>query len=184
MNQDDIIGPWSEDKLQLLGKYLHAYTFIMQGQRWCRNGYHYIDAFAGTGKARARDEERHVDGSPPAALDFFHNIPKMRRILQTLAGLGLGYVKLGQSAPSLSGGEAQRVKLAKELARAATGDPVYILDEPTIGLHFGDIKKLLDVLHRLTDAGNSVVVIEHNLDVINTADWIVGLAPEGGDAGG
>jgi excinuclease ABC subunit A len=118
------------------------------------------------------------------ALDFYANVPKVKRILQTLADVGLGYIKLGQSAPTLSGGEAQRVKLAKELARAATGDTVYILDEPTTGLHFADIQKLLDVLHRLTDAGNTVIVIEHNLDVIKTADWIVDLGPEGGDGGG
>jgi excinuclease ABC subunit A len=118
------------------------------------------------------------------ALEFFANVPKVKRILQTLADVGLGYIKLGQSATTLSGGEAQRVKLAKELARVSTGDTVYILDEPTTGLHFADIQNLLDVLHRLTDAGNTVVVIEHNLDVIKTADWIVDLGPEGGDAGG
>jgi excinuclease ABC subunit A len=118
------------------------------------------------------------------ALAFFGNIPAIRRILQTLADVGLGYVKLGQSATTLSGGEAQRVKLARELARVATGDTVYILDEPTTGLHFADIQRLLDVLHRLTDAGNTVIVIEHNLDVIKTADWVIGLGPEGGAAGG
>jgi len=118
------------------------------------------------------------------ALEFFENVPKVRRILQTLADVGLGYIKLGQSATTLSGGEAQRIKLSRELARQATGDTVYILDEPTTGLHFADIQKLLDVLHRLTDAGNTVVVIEHNLDVIKTADWIVDLGPEGGDEGG
>jgi excinuclease ABC subunit A len=118
------------------------------------------------------------------ALAFFENVPKVRRILQTLVDVGMGYVKLGQAATTLSGGEAQRVKLAKELARVATGDTVYILDEPTTGLHFADIQKLLDVLHRLTDAGNTVIVIEHNLDVIKTADWIVDLGPEGGDEGG
>ncbi len=118
------------------------------------------------------------------ALDHFENIPKIQRKLQTLADVGLGYIKLGQSATTLSGGEAQRVKLAKELSRVSTGDTVYILDEPTTGLHFADIQKLLDVLHRLTDAGNTVIVIEHNLDVIKTADWIVDLGPEGGDDGG
>jgi excinuclease ABC subunit A len=118
------------------------------------------------------------------AYEFFGNVPKVKRILQTLVDVGLGYIKLGQSATTLSGGEAQRVKLAKELARVATGDTVYILDEPTTGLHFADIQKLLDVLHRLTDAGNTVIVIEHNLDVIKTADWLVDLGPEGGDEGG
>jgi excinuclease ABC subunit A len=118
------------------------------------------------------------------ALDHFANIPKIQRKLQTLADVGLGYIKLGQSATTLSGGEAQRVKLAKELSRVSTGDTIYILDEPTTGLHFADIQKLLDVLHRLTDAGNTVIVIEHNLDVIKTADWIIDLGPEGGDGGG
>ncbi len=118
------------------------------------------------------------------ALQHFANIPRIERKLQTLVDVGLGYVKLGQSATTLSGGEAQRVKLAKELSRTSTGDTVYILDEPTTGLHFADIQKLLDVLHRLTDAGNTVIVIEHNLDVIKTADWIVDLGPEGGDGGG
>jgi excinuclease ABC subunit A len=118
------------------------------------------------------------------ALEHYGNIPKIKRRLQTLADVGLGYIKLGQSATTLSGGEAQRVKLAKELSRVATGDTVYILDEPTTGLHFADIQKLLDVLHRLTDAGNTVIVIEHNLDVIKTADWIIDLGPEGGDGGG
>jgi excinuclease ABC subunit A len=118
------------------------------------------------------------------ALAFFANHAKIVRILQTLQDVGLGYVKIGQSALTLSGGEAQRVKLAKELCRPDTGRTVYILDEPTTGLHFADIQKLLDVLHRLTDAGNTVIIIEHNLDVIKTADWIVDLGPEGGDAGG
>jgi excinuclease ABC subunit A len=118
------------------------------------------------------------------ALEHFANIPKIQRKLQTLVDVGLGYIKLGQSATTLSGGEAQRVKLSKELSRVSTGDTVYILDEPTTGLHFADIQKLLDVLHRLTDAGNTVIVIEHNLDVIKTADWIVDLGPEGGAGGG
>jgi excinuclease ABC subunit A len=118
------------------------------------------------------------------ALEHYGNIPKVQRRLQTLADVGLGYIKLGQSATTLSGGEAQRVKLAKELSRVSTGDTLYILDEPTTGLHFADIQKLLDVLHRLTDAGNTVIVIEHNLDVIKTADWLIDLGPEGGDGGG
>ena len=118
------------------------------------------------------------------ALTFFEAHPAISRQLQTLHDVGLDYVKLGQSATTLSGGEAQRVKLAKELGRVATGRTLYILDEPTTGLHFADIQKLLDVLHRLTDAGNTVVVVEHNLDVIKTADWIIDLGPEGGDAGG
>jgi len=125
-----------------------------------------------------------LDMDVDEAFDFFANIPKVNRILQTLVDVGLGYVKLGQSATTLSGGEAQRIKLARELARFSTGDTVYILDEPTTGLHFADIQKLLDVLHRLTDAGNTVIVIEHNLDVIKTADWITDLGPEGGDEGG
>ena len=118
------------------------------------------------------------------ALAFFEHVPKVKRILQTLVDVGLGYVKLGQSATTLSGGEAQRIKLSKQLARVSTGDTVYILDEPTTGLHFADIQRLLNVLHRLTDAGNTVIVIEHNLEVIKTADWIVDLGPEGGDGGG
>ena len=117
-------------------------------------------------------------------LSFFENIPRIRRKLETLNDVGLGYVKLGQSATTLSGGEAQRVKLASELSKRATGKTLYLLDEPTTGLHFEDIKKLLSVLQRLTDAGNSVTVIEHNLDVIKTADWIIDLGPEGGERGG
>ena len=118
------------------------------------------------------------------SLVFFENIPRIRRKQETLNDVGLGYVKLGQAATTLSGGEAQRVKLASELSKRATGRTLYLLDEPTTGLHFEDIKKLLAVLQRLTDAGNSVVVIEHNLDVIKTSDWIIDLGPEGGDAGG
>ncbi|MBC8508361.1 MAG: excinuclease ABC subunit UvrA [Anaerolineales bacterium] len=125
-----------------------------------------------------------LDMDVQEALTFFENHPKIRRILQTLHDVGLDYVKLGQSALTLSGGEAQRVKLAKELSRVATGRTVYILDEPTTGLHFADIQRLLDVLHRLVDAGNTVIIIEHNLDVIRTADWIIDLGPEGGDKGG
>jgi excinuclease ABC subunit A len=118
------------------------------------------------------------------ALRFFENIPKIRRKLQTLYDVGLGYIRLGQSATTLSGGEAQRIKLSRELSRRATGQTLYILDEPTTGLHFADIQRLLSVLNRLVDAGNSVVIIEHHPDVIKTADWIIDLGPEGGDAGG
>jgi excinuclease ABC subunit A len=118
------------------------------------------------------------------ALEFFASVPRVCRILQTLHDVGLDYIKLGQPATTLSGGEAQRVKLAKELARVATGRTIYILDEPTTGLHFADVQHLLRVLHRLVDAGNTVLVIEHNLDVIKTADWVIDMGPEGGDGGG
>ncbi len=125
-----------------------------------------------------------LDMDVQTALEFFDNVPRIKRILQTLHDVGLDYIKLGQSATTLSGGEAQRVKLAKELARVATGRTMYILDEPTTGLHFADVQRLLTVLHRLVDAGNTVLVIEHNLDVIKTADWIIDMGPEGGDGGG
>jgi excinuclease ABC subunit A len=118
------------------------------------------------------------------ALQLFKNHPTIRRALETLADVGLGYIALGQSSPTLSGGEAQRVKLSRELSKRSTGRTLYILDEPTTGLHFEDIKKLLRVLDRLVEAGNTVVVIEHNLDVIKTADWVIDMGPEGGDAGG
>ena len=117
-------------------------------------------------------------------LEFFSSIPKIKRKLQTLYDVGLGYVKIGQPATTLSGGEAQRVKLSTELSRRSTGKTVYILDEPTTGLHTADVHKLIEVLHRLVDNGNSVIVIEHNLDVIKSADWILDLGPEGGDEGG
>jgi excinuclease ABC subunit A len=118
------------------------------------------------------------------AVEFLANIQKIKRKLETLRDVGLGYIKLGQSATTLSGGEAQRVKLAKELGKRSTGRTIYILDEPTTGLHFDDINRLLDVLHRLVATGNSVVIIEHNLDVIKTADHIIDLGPEGGSRGG
>jgi excinuclease ABC subunit A len=118
------------------------------------------------------------------AFDFFQAIPPIRSKLQTLTDVGLGYITLGQSATTLSGGESQRVKLSKELSRRATGRTLYILDEPTTGLHFADTQKLLDMLNQLVESGNTVVVIEHNLDVIKTADWIIDLGPEGGDRGG
>jgi excinuclease ABC subunit A len=118
------------------------------------------------------------------AMEFFRAVPNVSRRLQTLLDVGLGYIKLGQSATTLSGGEAQRVKLSQELSKRDTGRTLYILDEPTTGLHFHDIKLLLKVLHTLRDAGNTLVIIEHNLDVIKTADWVIDMGPEGGDRGG
>ena len=118
------------------------------------------------------------------ALHFFENQPRIQPKIQALWDVGLDYVKLGQSSTTLSGGEAQRVKLATELSRKATGRTIYLLDEPTTGLHMADVQKLMDVLNRLVDAGNTVIVIEHNLDVIKSADYIVDLGPEGGDKGG
>ncbi len=135
-------------------------------------------------KFRGKSIAEVLDMTVDKALEFFAAFPKIYRQLKTLQDVGLGYIKLGQPATTLSGGEAQRVKLAAELSRRATGRTVYILDEPTTGLHFADIAKLLDVLHRLVDAGNTVIVIEHNLDVIKTADYIVDLGPEGGARGG
>ena len=125
-----------------------------------------------------------LDMTAEEALEFFAPVPKIAEKLRTLCDVGLGYVKLGQPSTTLSGGEAQRVKLATELSRRATGRTIYILDEPTTGLHADDVRKLLDVLQRLTDAGNTVLVIEHNLDVIKCADHLIDLGPEGGDGGG
>jgi excinuclease ABC subunit A len=118
------------------------------------------------------------------AAEFFAPVPSIATKLQTLVDVGLSYVRLGQNATTLSGGEAQRVKLAKELSKRSTGNALYVLDEPTTGLHFHDIAQLLRVLLRLRDAGNTIVVIEHNLDVIKTADWVIDLGPEGGTGGG
>jgi excinuclease ABC subunit A len=125
-----------------------------------------------------------LDMTVEEAADFFKAVPPIREKMETLKRVGLGYVKVGQQATTLSGGEAQRVKLSKELSRRATGKTLYILDEPTTGLHFEDVKKLLEVLHELVDQGNTVIVIEHNLDVVKTADWLVDFGPEGGDGGG
>jgi excinuclease ABC subunit A len=125
-----------------------------------------------------------LDMTVTAAAEFFSEIPGLQRKLRTLHDVGLGYVKLGQQATTLSGGEAQRVKLSAELSKVGTGNTLYILDEPTTGLHFEDIRMLLDVLSKLVEKGNTVIVIEHNLDVIKTADWVIDLGPGGGDAGG
>ena len=118
------------------------------------------------------------------ALEFFKAVPTIRNKIQTLYDVGLGYIRLGQPSTQLSGGEAQRIKLATELSKRSTGKTIYILDEPTTGLHFEDVNKLISILQKLTDAGNTVLVIEHNLDVIKTADYIIDMGPEGGDGGG
>jgi excinuclease ABC subunit A len=125
-----------------------------------------------------------LDKTVEEALPLLENVPQIKVKLQTLIDVGLGYIKLGQSATTLSGGEAQRIKLAKELSKRATGRTLYILDEPTTGLHFDDVRKLLDVLHQLVSLGNTVLVVEHNLDVIKSADWVIDLGPDGGDEGG
>ncbi len=125
-----------------------------------------------------------LDMTVEEAAEFFKAVPRVRETFKTLHRVGLDYIHVGQQATTLSGGEAQRVKLAKELSKRATGRTLYILDEPTTGLHFHDVKKLLEVLHELVSQGNTVVVIEHNLEVIKTADWVIDLGPEGGDGGG
>ena len=125
-----------------------------------------------------------LDMTVEEAVPFFENLPSIRRKIETLNDVGLSYVKLGQPSTTLSGGEAQRIKLATELSKRSTGNTIYILDEPTTGLHFADVHKLVDILHRLADSGNTVVVIEHNLDVIKTADYIIDMGPDGGDRGG
>ena len=125
-----------------------------------------------------------LDMTVEEAMSLFENIPQIKRQLQILTDVGLGYIRLGQPAPTLSGGEAQRVKLARELGKRPTGRTLYLLDEPTTGLHFDDINKLINVLNRLVEGGNTVVVVEHNMDVIKVADYVIDLGPEGGDKGG
>ncbi len=125
-----------------------------------------------------------LDMTCEEALEFFSALPRLAQKLQTMVDVGLGYVKLGQPSTQLSGGEAQRVKLATELSRRATGRTLYVLDEPTTGLHMADVEKLNEVIQRLADAGNSLVIIEHNLDVIKTADYVIDMGPDGGDRGG
>ena len=132
-------------------------------------------------KYRSKTIAKVLEMSVTDALEFFKNIPPVKKKLQTLSDVGLGYIHLGQQATTLSGGEAQRVKLATELSKVSSAKTLYILDEPTTGLHFEDIRLLLTVLQRLVERGNTVIVIEHNLDVIKTADWIIDLGPEGGD---
>jgi excinuclease ABC subunit A len=148
----------------------------------CKGGRYNRDTLDVTFKGKNVAEV--LDMSCEEGSEFFANQPVIARHLTTLVDVGLGYVRLGQPAPTLSGGEAQRVKLASELSKRGTGHTIYILDEPTTGLHFEDIRKLLTVLSRLVDQGNTVLVIEHNLDVIKSADWVVDLGPEGGDGGG
>jgi excinuclease ABC subunit A len=135
-------------------------------------------------KFRGHSISEVLDMTVDEAIEVFENVPKILTKLRTLHDVGLGYIRLGQPATQLSGGEAQRVKLSTELSRRDTGRTLYVLDEPTTGLHYADVDKLLAVLHRLVDHGNTVVVIEHNLDVLKTADWLIDLGPEGGDLGG
>ena len=128
--------------------------------------------------------QRYAYGDTVTYMHFFENVPSIRRKMETLYDVGLSYIRLGQPSTTLSGGEAQRIKLATELSKRSTGKTIYILDEPTTGLHFADVHKLTEILHRLTADGNTVIVIEHNLDVIKTADYIIDIGPEGGDKGG
>mgnify|MGYP001139791804 CR=1 FL=1 len=150
---------------------------------------HYLERFQIRVKKRSKNTLRGIfadvlDMTVDEACVFFENLPSILRKIETLRDVGLGYIKLGQPSTALSGGEAQRIKLATELSKRSTGRTIYILDEPTTGLHFADVHKLIDILQRLTEGGNTVVVIEHNLDVIKTADYIIDIGPEGGAHGG
>ena len=135
-------------------------------------------------KFRGKSIAEVLDMTVEEGLEFFENIPRLRNKLETLNSVGLSYLRIGQPATTLSGGEAQRIKLSKELSRRATGNTLYILDEPTTGLHFEDVRRLLEVLHELVNKGNTVLVIEHNLDVIKNCDWLIDMGPEGGTKGG
>jgi excinuclease ABC subunit A len=135
-------------------------------------------------KYKGKNISEVLDMTVESALEFFENVPRIKSKLETLNDVGLGYIKLGQPSTQLSGGESQRIKLATELSKRSTGKTLYILDEPTTGLHTDDVKKLLNILHKLVEGGNTVIVIEHNLDVIKCADYIIDLGPEGGDKGG
>src|ERR1700749_1965730 len=148
----------------------------------CRGCRYNSETLAGRFKGHSINDVLNLPASE--ALKVLENIPQIQQKLATIVEVGLGYVQLGQSATTLSGGEAQRIKLARELSKRQTGRTIYILDEPTTGLHFDDVRKLLDVLQRLVDLGNTVLIIEHNLDVIKSADWIIDLGPDGGEDGG
>ena len=155
---------------------IHVPCEVCQGKRYNRET---LDV-----KYKGKSIYDVLDMTVEEALEFFDKVPSIRRKIETLNDVGLSYIKLGQPSTTLSGGEAQRIKLATELSRRSTGKTIYILDEPTTGLHFADVHKLVEILQRLAEGGNSVVVIEHNLDVIKTADYIIDIGPEGGDGGG
>ena len=171
-----LLNDVSPARLLVLDEFVYVPCDVCKGRRYNRETLEV--------RYKGRNIAEVLDMTAREALDFFSAVPKIYEKLQTLCDVGLGYVKLGQSSTTLSGGEAQRVKLATELSRRATGRTFYILDEPTTGLHSDDVKKLLEVLQRLVDAGNTVLVIEHNLDVIKSADWLIDLGPEGGAGGG
>ena len=156
----------------------------LQAQQDLKNARSLEDVEALEIRYKGKNISEVLDMTVEEAVNFFENIPAIRRKFETLNDVGLGYIHLGQSATTFSGGEAQRIKLASELSRRSTGKTLYILDEPTTGLHFEDVRRLLEVLNRLVDTGNSVVIIEHNLDIIKSSDWLVDMGPEGGAGGG